>query len=107
VLAVGSSVATHRFRERICNDTWSFRSDEQKRAGRTVRVTTTLLPVLKCRDADTDHSRKLRLRFVKFFADGANILRLKDKLSRRPNLTTMNLAGFFDAFDQLSENHDD
>ena len=68
-----------------------------------MRVTTALLPVLKRRDADTDHSRELGLRFVKFFADGTNILRLKHELSRGSNLATMDLARFLNAFDQFVE----
>jgi len=89
------------FRKCFRNDIRRFRRYDQKRASRTVRVTTALLPVLKCRDADTDHSRELGLRFLKFLANRTNILRFEDELSRRSNLATMNLARFFDAFDQF------
>jgi hypothetical protein len=78
-----------------------FGSNLEKRFGRTVRVTSSLLPIAKGSYAHSDHERELVLRLLELLSNCLHILWREYEFPIRLSLTAKYAAALTDTLNQL------
>src|SRR5687767_10907264 len=87
--------------ERLLDGFRVLSSNLEKRFGRTMWMTSPLLPIAERGYAHSDHERKLVLRLLELLSNCLHIFRPEDKLPTRFSLAAKNAPTLTDALDQL------